>query len=72
MPFHSEFLVAFEANSVPETFYGLQEVQPDVCILEISMVRHSWLGFVREVTRQARDIGSRQLFWPVGVNYLGQ
>lgn len=53
---HPDFLVVFEANSIPETFRGLHSFRPDVCILEICMDKHSGLGFVRELKRLASDV----------------
>ncbi|RYE73352.1 MAG: response regulator transcription factor [Oxalobacteraceae bacterium] len=53
---YPDLVVTFEADSVQQIFHGLHEVRPDVCLLEISMAKHSWLGLVRDVKRQAHGI----------------
>jgi DNA-binding NarL/FixJ family response regulator len=45
----AEFEIVCEASGLADTLHGLRQARPDVCVLEATLVRHSGLGFLREV-----------------------
>lgn len=53
---HQDLHVVYESADISETFRGIEEARPDVCILEISVARHSGLGLVRALKNQGNSI----------------